>query len=67
MDDTLKGIIGDYRNSIRENNIQTPNMGEYGLISQITFSLYIEIDKIDNINKVVLLGQKDSWLWQSTI
>ena len=47
----IKGIIGDNRNSINENNIQTPGMGEDDLISQLSLSFDIESDNIDNINE----------------
>ena len=40
-----------YINSISDNNIQTPNMGKDGIISQLILSLYIESDKIDYINE----------------
>ena len=47
----IKGSIGDYRNAIIENNIQTPDMGEHDLISQLTLSFDIESYKIDDINE----------------
>ena len=44
---TLKGSIGDFRNSIIENNTQIPNMGKDDLISKHAFSFDIESDNID--------------------
>ena len=32
LDDTIRGVIGNFRNSISENNIQTPDMGEDDII-----------------------------------
>ena len=37
LDNKIKGSIGDYRNSISDNNIQTPDMDEDDLISQLAF------------------------------
>ena len=51
LDNKIKRSLGDYRNAISEKNIKTLDMGKDDLISQLTLSLYIESDKIDNINK----------------
>ena len=51
MDNTIKGSIGDYRNSISKNNIQTLYTGEDDIISQLSLSFDIERDKIENINE----------------
>ena len=51
LNNKIKGSIGDYRNALIEKNIQTPDMGEDDLISQLAFSLDIEGDKIDDINE----------------
>ena len=51
MDNIIKGSIVVYRNSISENNIQTPDIGEDHIISQLAFSFDIESDKIDNISE----------------
>ena len=51
MDNTIKESIGDYRNSTSENNIQTPDMSEDDLISELSLSFDNESDKIDNINE----------------
>ena len=32
LDHTIRGVIGNFRNSISENNIQTPDMGEDDII-----------------------------------
>ena len=37
LDNKTKGSICDYRNSISDNNIQTPDMDEDDLISQLAF------------------------------
>ena len=51
LNNKINGIIGDYRNSIIENNIQTPDMGKYNIISQLALVFDIESDNIDNINE----------------
>ena len=51
MNNKIKGSIGDFRNAISENKIQTPDMDKDNLISKITLSLDIEIEKIDYINE----------------
>ena len=51
LNNKIKGSIGDFRNAISENNIQTPDMDKDNLISKITLSLDIEIEKIDYINE----------------
>ena len=51
MDNTIKGRISDYRNTISDNRIQTPDTGKDDLISQLAFLFDIESDNIDNINE----------------
>ena len=52
------GSIGYYINTISENSIQRPDTGKYDLIPQLTFSLDIESDKIDDINEQFYLKKK---------
>ena len=58
MDNIIKGSIVVYRNSISENNIQTPDIGKDHIISQLAFSFDIESDKIDNISEELYPGRK---------
>ena len=60
LDNTPNGSIGDYINSISENNIQTIYMGEDGILSKLALSFVIERDKIENINEKFYLDVNSS-------